>query len=512
MRGRMFQVRSLLLEHHPAQAAGLRAGQLLQDPVVPATALCQTAAAVLVSGIHCGSGRRCQASLEAPRILPPVSCLMCCSSKDSFSSTGALCAPVSSAWVCAGAAMSAEEGRLPAGNLSLQTSGCRASASSSDLEQVPGADSSCGSCSAATSRCSTAASIAAHGPPPPEQLAAAGRKEPSDEGSAGGAASCEAGGSLHRQSSSGSPGLAATSGGCKHELEGPPATVAGQGCIHRPGLVSSGSLDSSRCGYSMQAAAGAPASSAAQAAQRPSAVERGVEGHICDAGPSMSAQHGGGRPALSAAMQSLHMPTAGLPPAAAFHARRHLLARSIEGRRIDMVTITGPEEPGAAIADRPVRFFSLLSRHPCIPSELVIQGKAALLGLPPSQYFSCSACCVACPGESFHSCLGCGGFHQEHFLPPAALLCDCPSIAPAAPGTGHLILSSMQVIFVSARVHPCETPSSHMMAGMLELLLHPRDCCAAALRRQFILQLVPMLNPDGVANVSPYNSWPSPLS
>ena len=65
---------------------------------------------------------------------------------------------------------------------------------------------------------------------------------------------------------------------------------------------------------------------------------------------------------------------------------------------------------------------------------------------------------------------------------------------------------------MSARVHPCETPSSHMLTGMLELLLHPRDCCAAALRRHFILQLVPMLNPDGVANVSPFNSWPSHVS
>ena len=276
--------------------------------------------------------------------------------------------------------MSAEEGRQPSGIFSLPASGRRASASSSALEQVPGADSSCGSCSDATSRCSTAASGAPPGLPPPEQLAAAGREQPSGGGCAGGAASDEAGSSLHKQSSSGCPGLAATSGGCKHELEGPPACVAGKGCTQRPRLPPSGSLDSSRSAYSMQAAAGARASSAAQAAQRPSTLQHGENGHIS----SMSEQHGGRGQALNAAMQSLHMPAAGLQPAAAFNVRRHLLARSIEGRRIDMVTITGPEEAGAAIADRPVRFFPSPGQ-PCLPSEHVAQGKGTLLGPPPSQ-------------------------------------------------------------------------------------------------------------------------------
>ena len=329
--------------------------------------------------------------------------------------------------LCAEAAVSAEEGRQPSESFSVQASGCSASASSSSpvlvetrvhlppssgspamqssaLEQVPGADSSCGSCSNATSRCSTAASGSAPGLPLPEQQEAAGHKAPPDEGSTEGAP-CEAVSSLHRQSNPGCPGLTAMRGGGSPELGGPPATVAGRVSTNRPRLLSSGSLDSSRCDYSIQAAAGAQASSAAQAAQRPSALQHGGVGHICDAASSMSEQHGSRGQALSAAMQSLHMPTARLQPAAAFHVRRHLLARSLEGRRIDMVTITGPEEPGTAIADRPVRIL-LLPGHPCMPSKHVMQGKGALLGLLPSLQIFESACCVACLDESFHSCLG----------------------------------------------------------------------------------------------------------
>eukprot|EP00040_Diaphanoeca_grandis_P017456 m.91087 g.91087 ORF g.91087 m.91087 type:complete len:449 (+) comp26444_c0_seq2:444-1790(+) len=52
-------------------------------------------------------------------------------------------------------------------------------------------------------------------------------------------------------------------------------------------------------------------------------------------------------------------------------------------------------------------------------------------------------------------------------------------------------------VFVSARVHAGETPSSFMMQGFLDFLLSDNDE-AALLRKNVIFKIVPMLNPDGV--------------
>jgi len=52
-------------------------------------------------------------------------------------------------------------------------------------------------------------------------------------------------------------------------------------------------------------------------------------------------------------------------------------------------------------------------------------------------------------------------------------------------------------LFVSARVHPGESPASFLMHGLLRFLLSD-DPAARAIREVAVLKVVPMLNPDGV--------------
>ena len=53
------------------------------------------------------------------------------------------------------------------------------------------------------------------------------------------------------------------------------------------------------------------------------------------------------------------------------------------------------------------------------------------------------------------------------------------------------------VVFVTARVHPGETPASFVGHGLVDWLLGS-STLAVQLRRQVTIVVVPMLNPDGV--------------
>merc|ERR1740129_451442 len=65
-------------------------------------------------------------------------------------------------------------------------------------------------------------------------------------------------------------------------------------------------------------------------------------------------------------------------------------------------------------------------------------------------------------------------------------------------GHGPQHFPGRPLVFVSARVHPGETPAQFVFFGLLRFLLSD-DPRAAELRKRFVFKLVPMLNPDGVA-------------
>ncbi|GIL91552.1 hypothetical protein Vretifemale_19153 [Volvox reticuliferus] len=117
----------------------------------------------------------------------------------------------------------------------------------------------------------------------------------------------------------------------------------------------------------------------------------------------------------------------GSPPCSRIYYRRQLLTRSLEGRRVELITIT--------------------------------------------------------------DCYGASGEAES----------PLPGVFQHDPGPPSATFREKTVFFVSSRVHPGETPATHIFNGMLAFLLRRSDPRAAALRRRFVFKLVPIVNPDGVA-------------
>ncbi|KAG5185340.1 hypothetical protein JKP88DRAFT_262697 [Tribonema minus] len=149
--------------------------------------------------------------------------------------------------------------------------------------------------------------------------------------------------------------------------------------------------------------------------------------------------------ALARAGAAVRSSSPPLPSAAIIYYHREALAASLEGRRLDLITVSD------CTGIQPAREAYFERHHGLFP-----EGAAD------------------------------GGASPETAPEPAAV-----SQRPFK-------FAGKQVVFVSARVHPGETPSSFVLQGVLEFLLRQSDLRAAALRRRYVFKIVPMLNPDGV--------------
>ena len=141
--------------------------------------------------------------------------------------------------------------------------------------------------------------------------------------------------------------------------------------------------------------------------------------------------------------------------------QRELLCYSLERRRVDLLTITEPD-------DHHSRRQSLVDASIKQERPEVDEGGAVF--------------------DEAEASLERKVFDSSWLLPLARLGSESRPLA----------FDERRVVLVSCRVHPGETPASYLLDGILEALLED-SAVAKELRSKFLWRIVPMLNPDGVA-------------
>jgi len=163
-------------------------------------------------------------------------------------------------------------------------------------------------------------------------------------------------------------------------------------------------------------------------------------------------------------------------PASDIYFRRQLLEESLEGRSVELLTLTASDDARQASV-RGTASEGCSSQVPAPPS--IDEG-------------------IFAQDSRFDDLLA-----DEIGVCPESDRQRGASVVPQVPNSVHgsslLRFPGRPVVFVSARVHPGETPAQFVFVGLLRFLLSD-DPRAAQLRETFIFKMVPMLNPDGVAN------------
>lgn len=190
--------------------------------------------------------------------------------------------------------------------------------------------------------------------------------------------------------------------------------------------ASTGSSSSSSSGFQGARAVVATAGAAKHAPASVHAAALAAASRLGDGSPPPSpfAADVAGLVATAAVGYALRMGPVVKPPHVYYH--RELLTRSLDGRRVDVITISGTNGMLAAVED-------------------TLEAYAE--GLLPE-----------------------GGERARRF-------------------------ENKPVFFMSARVHPGETPASHVLDGLLEFLMRPDDPRAAALRERYAAKLAKLVPP-----------------
>ena len=77
---------------------------------------------------------------------------------------------------------------------------------------------------------------------------------------------------------------------------------------------------------------------------------------------------------------------------------------------------------------------------------------------------------------------------------------ELPDLFPDKSNKRPHKFDNKEIVFVSSRVHPGETCASYCMKGFMDFLLSKENEQAIKLREKYVFKILPMLNPDGVAN------------
>lgn len=158
---------------------------------------------------------------------------------------------------------------------------------------------------------------------------------------------------------------------------------------------------------------------------------------------------------------------------------RQLLALTHEGRRVDLLTISSRRGITRLRSRTPVALETQLESCWCCAGMRAPEASAA--GPPPAARLKAEEV---------------GDIPRER----RPLTPEYQGVGVARRCTAALSFGSKPIVFVSSRVHPGETPSSHILNGFLRLLLDPTSSTGRALLDNYVFKIVPMLNPDGVAH------------